>query len=146
MTRDYVYDINIKSRVDQRGIIQWQYDGLQNRSRGFESLFPWFYRDNRKVVMDFIRGHFSIVIIAIVIIYLCMGLAYVQNSPSGAINIAHITASTIVGNILATLTLPGHTRFKPTQKIKTDPVIERYESAVSVMSGSKRPEQRVTLP
>ena len=23
-----------------RGIIQWQYCGLQNRSRGFESLFP----------------------------------------------------------------------------------------------------------
>ena len=26
-----------------RGIIQWQYDGLQNRSWGFESLFPWLF-------------------------------------------------------------------------------------------------------
>ena len=27
--------------VARRGIIQRQYDGLQNRSREFESLFPW---------------------------------------------------------------------------------------------------------
>ena len=49
--------------VKFRGIIQWQYSGLQNRPWGFESLFPCLVKRFRSFDLErFFTSHFKIIL------------------------------------------------------------------------------------
>ena len=59
---------------------------------------------------------------------------------------AAATAKMTAGSILATFSFLPHTRLTPTQKIRIDPIMERFPSAASVISGRIRPANAVMLP
>ena len=59
---------------------------------------------------------------------------------------AAATASTTAGSILATWSFLPHTRLTPTQKIRMEPIMERFDSAASVISGLISPARAVMLP
>ena len=53
---------------------------------------------------------------------------------------------TMAGSRLATLTRLSQTRLMPTQKISTEPTMDRFAKAAAVMTGRRRPAKAVTLP
>ena len=56
------------------------------------------------------------------------------------------TASSTAGIIFATRNFFPHTRLTPTQKISTDPIRDRYDTARGVISGASSRASRVTPP
>ena len=59
---------------------------------------------------------------------------------------ASATAITMDGSRFATRTFLPHTRFRPTQKIRIEPISERFASAASVISGRISRASRVIAP